>query len=204
MKKAIVCVVLCSAMAYNGLAQTATILTDQERLAAVKILEDTQREVLEAVKGLSDEQLNYKPAPDKWSVGECLKHIAAAEKELWPMAQQGLSAKANPESRSKIKFSDEELVKAVEDRSHKSTTFAALEPVNSPYHSIAESLTAFTANRKALIDFVKTTKADLRGHVLMLPLGNYDVYQFILLIAAHSNRHTQQINEVKANAGFPK
>lgn len=31
-----------------------------------------------------------------------------------------------------------------------------------------------------------------------------DAYQLILLISAHTNRHVQQINDVKADAGFPK
>jgi len=31
-----------------------------------------------------------------------------------------------------------------------------------------------------------------------------DGYQWILLLSAHSRRHTAQLNEVKANANFPK
>jgi hypothetical protein len=31
-----------------------------------------------------------------------------------------------------------------------------------------------------------------------------DGYEFILFIAAHSERHVKQINEVKADPNFPK
>jgi hypothetical protein len=31
-----------------------------------------------------------------------------------------------------------------------------------------------------------------------------DAYEFVLLIAAHSERHTKQINEVKLDPNFPK
>ena len=58
--------------------------------------------------------------------------------------------------------------------------------------------------RGKLIDYVKNTDADLRNHVAILPFGSFDCYQMILFIAAHSNRHTQQIEEVKADANFPK
>src|SRR5882672_4406722 len=34
--------------------------------------------------------------------------------------------------------------------------------------------------------------------------GQLDGYEFVLLIAAHSERHTKQINEVKADPNFPK
>ena len=42
-------------------------------------LESTKAGVLASVKGLSPAQLNFKPAPDRWSVAECLEHIASAE-----------------------------------------------------------------------------------------------------------------------------
>jgi hypothetical protein len=55
-----------------------------------------------------------------------------------------------------------------------------------------------------LEDFVGTTNDDLRDHVVVLPFGSFDSYQMILFMAAHSNRHTQQIEEVKADPNFPK
>ena len=54
------------------------------------------------------------------------------------------------------------------------------------------------------IQYLKTTTEDLRNHVVQLPFGYIDSYQLCLMIAAHSNRHTQQLREVMAAAGFPK
>ncbi|MEO3407694.1 DinB family protein [Mucilaginibacter sp. CAU 1740] len=179
-------------------------LTPKERDYAIKFLTETESGVFDAVKGLSEAQLQFKPAADKWSVEDCVKHIAASEKNLWDMVDASLKQPANPEKRAGIKFSDEQLVGAVEDRSHKSKTFAALEPANSPYKTLPEALAAFKENREKLIAFVKNTDQDLHNHVSVLPIGTYDAYQFILLISAHTNRHTQQINEVKASADFPK
>jgi hypothetical protein len=50
---------------------------------------------------------------------------------------------------------------------------------------------------------MKTTK-DLREHVSESPLGMLDGYEWLLFIGAHSERHTKQILEVKANPDFPK
>ena len=203
--KHLIIIALLSLMAYQGNAQkTTNMLTPQEREKAIKLLEQTETGVFDAVKGLSEAQLNYKAAPDKWSVADCVKHIAAAEKELWAMAQPTLAQAPNPEKRAEIKFGDDDLIKAVEDRTHKSKTFAALEPANSPYKTVEEALAAFKANRQKLIALVKNTDIDLRNHIVVLPVGTFDSYQFILLIGAHSNRHTQQIDEVKANPDFPK
>ncbi|MEI9808855.1 MAG: DinB family protein [Bacteroidota bacterium] len=79
-----------------------------------------------------------------------------------------------------------------------------LKPENTPYKSAAEALESFKQSRDKLIDYTKNTDADLRNHVFALPFGSIDGYQFILFISAHSNRHLQQINEVKANPAFPK
>lgn len=187
---------------YQGKAQTSG-LTAQEKDKAIQLLTSTATAVANNLKGLSKAQLSYKPSVDKWSVQECLMHIAAAETTLWAMVDTSLKQPKNPEARAGIKLTDEELIKAVEDRSHPSKTFAALEPANSPYQTLDQAIVAFQTNREKLIAFVKNTKADLRKHVLVLPLGTYDAYQFILLIAAHTDRHTQQIQEVKMNTNFP-
>ena len=55
------------------------------------------------------------------------------------------------------------------------------------------------------MDYVRTTNDDLRDHFGPHPmLGTMDAYQWILLISAHSERHTKQIEEVKADPNFPK
>jgi hypothetical protein len=48
------------------------------------------------------------------------------------------------------------------------------------------------------------TQEDMRNHVINFPLGMMDAYQLVLLMSAHTNRHTQQIKEVMADPNFPK
>jgi len=201
--KPLLLLVILSLVAYTGNAQQNQ-LTPKEREDAIRFLKETEAGVFKSVKNLSETQLTYKPAADRWSVEDCVKHIAASEKELWAMAETSLKNAPNPEKRANIKVTDSALIKGVEDRSQKRKTFAALEPANSPYKTLDEALKAFKENREKLIAFVKTTDADLRDHVLELPMGTFDSYQFILLISGHTNRHTQQIEEVKADPGFPK
>ncbi len=190
---------------FNAITTTKeSSLTQQERDYATKFLKETEQGFFNAVKDLSEAQLTFKPTAEKWSVEECVKHIAVAEKNLWTMVEESLKQPTNGEKRAEIKMTDEQLVNAVKDRSHKSKTFDALEPANSPYKSLAETLASFKENREKLISFVKNSKEALRNHVSVLPIGTYDAYQLILLISGHSNRHTQQIEEVKADAKFPK
>src|SRR6267142_1380799 len=54
-------------------------LTPAEKDKALAYLESTKKDVLDATKSLSPAQWNFKAAPDRWSIAECMEHIAAAE-----------------------------------------------------------------------------------------------------------------------------
>jgi len=179
-------------------------ISKKERDFAVKLLKDTENDVLTNVKGLSDNQLKYKPAPDRWSVEECLKHIAVTEMALWHMTDSILHQAPNPDKRTGIKNTDEQLVQMIENRTQKVKTMDPFKPENTPYTSADDALTSFKTNRAKLVAYVKTTQDDLRNHVTTMPFGPTDGYQLILFIAGHTNRHAQQIEEVKNDPGFPK
>ncbi len=46
---------------------------------AFHYLNETRDGVISAVKGLSEAQWNFKPAPDRWSVAEIVEHLALVE-----------------------------------------------------------------------------------------------------------------------------
>jgi len=181
-----------------------TTLTKKERKFAKVHLKDTKKDLLKTVNGLSVAQLTFKADSSKWSVEDCVKHIAMAEMGLWKMTQDGLSQPANPEKRSEIKATDEQLIKSVQDRSAKFQAAEPMQPKNTPFKSMEEATNSFKENRNKLIKYIDDTQEDLRNHVINFPLGMMDAYQVVLLISAHSNRHTQQIKEVMADPNFPK
>lgn len=181
-----------------------TPLEKKERKFAKELLKDTQKDFLKTTRNLSDAQLKFKSAPDRWSVEDCMKHIAASEAGLWQMIEANLKQPANPERRSEIKVTDDQLIKMIQDRSQKFQAPEQLRPENIAYKSAEEAAASFKQNREKLIDFVMDTQDDLRGHVIDFPVGKMDAYQMILLVGAHSNRHTQQIKEVMADPNFPK
>ncbi|PWT70494.1 MAG: DinB family protein [Bacteroidetes bacterium] len=188
-----------------GFVPTYDTISKKERDFAVNLLKDTQQGVFDAVKGLSDAQLKFKPAPDRWSVEECLKHIAVTEQALWHLTDSVLRSDPNPAKRADIKATDEGIVKMLENRTTKVKTADPFKPENTPYTSAEDALNSFKTNREKLISFMKETQDDLRNHVVALgALGSLDTYQMVLFIASHSQRHTQQINEVKADPNFPK
>jgi hypothetical protein len=196
--------VFVAALLLFGFVNKPISITDQERKFAADLLLQTEAGAINSIAGLSDAQLNFKPAPDKWSVLDCIKHIAVTEAGLWQMTNGAIQAQANPEKRADVKATDDQVVQMVESREKKVKTFSAMEPQNTPYKSLDDALKSFVSDRAKLVNYVKTTDADLRNHVATLPIGSFDSYQMILFIAAHSYRHTQQIEEVKADPNFPK
>ena len=197
---------LLTLLVISGLAGTlkSTSISKKERKYGTTLMKDTKNDILKSIKGLSDAQLDFRAAPDKWSVKECVYHIAGAEKLLWSLLEGTMKAPANPEKRTEIKVTDEQFVKMMEDRSMKAQAPEPIQPKNTGYKSLDEALDDFKKNRAEHIQYLKTTTEDLRNHVVQLPFGYIDCYQLCLMIAAHSNRHTQQLKEVIANAGFPK
>src|SRR6266446_5219677 len=181
----------------------AQSLTQADRDRAVKYLESTRQGVQDATAGLSEAQWNFKPAADRWSVAEVTEHIAAAEDFLMGMiTTQVMKAPAQPAG-DDVKAIDDMVVAKVPDRSKKAQAPEPLKPTNR-YGSPAGSLKHFTEARAQTEDSLKTHD-DLRDHAIDSPMGKKLAgYEWILFVAGHSERHTKQINEVKADPNFPK
>jgi DinB superfamily len=204
----VLCLVLALAMA--GVAQTTATptpapLSAAEREAALNSLQATHDAFLKSIAGLSEKQWRFKPAPDRWSVAEVSEHIAVSESTIFGMVQgKVMASPATPEKRAEVKVTDEQILKMVPDRSRKAQAPEFLKPTNR-WATEADLTRAFEDSRKATMDYVRTTNDDLRDHFGPHPLlGPLDAYQWILLISAHSERHTKQIEEVKADPNFPK
>jgi hypothetical protein len=183
-------------------AASAQEVTPAEKDKALQYLETTKKNVLEATKGLSEAQWNFKPAPDRWSVAQVTEHIAAAEDLIRGMVKEKVMMAPAGEPGRDLKKTDEAVLAMVPDRSHKAQAPEPLVPTNR-FGSPEGSIKHFVESRATTEEFLNTT-AGLRDHVADSPLGKLDGYEFVLLIAAHSERHTKQINEVKADPNFPK
>jgi len=178
-------------------------LTDQERKAAIEQLKQSKEMLLAAVKGLSTAQLNFKSSPESWSVAECTEHLAITEGSFFGMVEGSLKNPADASKRSEVKMSDEDVLKMITDRTRKVKTNERFVP-SGKFGSFEGSLKEYTTLRDAHIEYVKTTKDDLRDRYQKFKFGTVDEYQVILFMAGHNKRHVAQIEEVKADPNFPK
>lgn len=167
----------------------------------------TRADFLKSIKGVSPAQWNFKAAPDRWSIAETAEHITLSEDFIRNMCKDKImtSPPAADAEKAKANLSDEDIIAKVTDRSHKAQ---APEPLK-PTHQWADAKAIekeFKARREVTMKYAKDTpEPELRRHVAPSPLGApLDGYQFLVLLSAHTKRHTLQIEEVKADPNYPK
>ena len=185
------------------MAATAPTLSKADYQSARKYLESTKKNIEEATKGLSEAQWNFKPGPDRWSVAQVLEHITVSEDYLRGFVTEKVLAAPAAPGRDLAKI-DAMVLAMVPDRSHK---FQAPEPLQpkGQFGTPEQTRKHFLESRAKTEALLKDTP-DLREHAMENPpLGQtLDAYEWILFIAAHSDRHTKQIKEVEADPNFPK
>ncbi|MDP9194487.1 MAG: DinB family protein [Acidobacteriota bacterium] len=180
-----------------------TPATNAEKEKLVQDLERTRDKFLKSVEGLSEAQWNFKAAPEKWSIAQCAEHIAASEAFIRGAVEKSLATPL-AEGQDRAALVKDAMVQAmIVDRSKK---FSAPEPLvpAGRFESAAAAVDTFRKERDATLKLAQGD-TDFRAHALQHPgFGMLDAYGWILFLSGHAERHTLQIDEVKASADFPK
>jgi DinB superfamily len=170
-----------------------------ERKRAIADLEESRERLLRITRGLSREQLQHKPVPERWSIGEILEHVIFVEGRILAGIERALQKpRTVPPA-----LEDEALLERAIDRRQRLQGPEAVAPSGRwPQEKL---LSQFEAARKCSIEFANTTTAELRQHSYRHPFfGELDCYQWLLLIPSHCERHRLQAEEVMAEPGFPR
>jgi DinB superfamily len=116
-------------MLLAGVAAKAQELAAADKAKGLEYLEKTKKDLVEATKGLSEAQWNYKPAPDRWSVAQVMEHIALGEDGFQMMLNsQVMKGPAAPDR--DLKKTDDAVIAMIPDRSHKAQAPEFLVPKN--------------------------------------------------------------------------
>jgi hypothetical protein len=184
-----------------SIIETAKTIEKGERDRIMSYFHSARKLLLDQVTGLSDAQWNFRPAADRWSIAEVTEHLVLTEPGLFGFALSGLKNSAPNPGPAKIK--DEELVARMKDRSKPAQAPEMFKP-SGRWPTRDALLTEFKARRDANIAWLWETRDDLRNHFVKFGPAAIDVYQMLLAIPAHNERHLQQILEIKASPNYPK
>ena len=180
-------------------------MTAGERAKALKYLEESQAEFLAAIEGVTDAQWRWRPAPERWSVGETAEHIVTAEGSMWQRIQTALAGPVNTKWETETKGKTEIIEQVMAPRLGKATAPEALVPKGDM--TKAQVKERFLEQRAQLVKFARDTDAALKEHTSEHPFPMFNplnAYQWLIYAPLHTMRHDKQIAEVKATPGYPK
>lgn len=141
---------------------------------------DGYREVADALEGITDRELDARPAPNKWTAREIVHHLADSEMTS-AVRLRLLVAEENAAIRS---YDEKEFAKRLHyDR------------------PIASSLVAFQAARSATGDLLdRMTDADFSKTGTHPEHGSYGVERWLEIYAEHAHKHADQIRNARRSA----
>src|SRR5215469_4300015 len=103
-------------------------MTKEERANALQWLEQSRAEFLGALEGLTEAQWRWKPAADRWSVGEVAEHVVLAEAGQFANVKKCISATPDPDWEAKTKGKTERLVAVLAPRLGRAQAAEAIVP----------------------------------------------------------------------------
>ncbi len=172
-------------------------LTPEERSAAVDELEASRRRLLVSLENLSEEEWGRRPSPDRWSIAECAEHITAAELPLARFFATAALLHPSEEERREIRGKDDFVRCFLRDRSQRGEAPERIRP-KGRFTTREETIRTFEERRAANISYVRETSEPLRERFAPHPFaGVLDGSQWVLTLAAHTDRHAAQIEEIR-------
>ena len=178
-------------------------MTPEERANALKWLEESRKEFLAAIDGLSEQQWTWKPAPTRWSVGEVAEHIVLGEASQFANVQKVLASTPDPDWEAKTKGKTERLVATLAPRLGRVQAPEAIVPKGGM--TAAQVKERFEKQRAEIVKFTAESDAPLKQYIIANPFfGPLNGYNWLIYAPLHTMRHDKQIAEVKATAGYPR
>jgi hypothetical protein len=164
-------------------------MTHSEREFAIKHLIESRDALLAAIAGLSEAQIRFKPRPDRWSIAECVEHVAVTEDHLFRLVLKGIpNASGTPLEPEK----DARLAVAVVSRARRFSAPENVLPIGR-FASIDDGIAHFLSSRDRTLAYVRECNEDLRHRFTPHPL---------LGETLHPARHAAQIDEIKSDPSF--
>lgn len=186
-------------------------LTREEHLELLKMIHDSEDRIMALISGLSDEQWTFKQNPDRWSVGECAEHIVRSQRGLLGYAQMALGGEPDAEWAARTKGKEQLIRQVMPNRQPfgKGGATAPMEIRPSEHWDRARTIQELYTVQGEVMAYVETIAdgAPIRQFTKEHPFPVFNwlnAYDWLIYIPLHTERHSRQIEEVQADANYPK
>jgi hypothetical protein len=166
----------------------------QDKEKILTELHSGRKAFLAALTGVTEDAAARIPSAGKWSVLECVEHVAASEDYLFLQIIQSQS--------SDVPIRNASREAAILTRGLDRTVPVPSPEVGKPagrFATLSEAVQHFLESRERAIRFVEDCVEDLRSKQTTHPLvGTVNCHEMLLMMAVHPHRHAKQIAEIKA------
>ena len=167
--------------------------------------EQAQARFMAAVSNLNDTQADFRPDENQWTIAEIVEHVSIVNDGFLRLTHKLLK---EAESAAKPPKTDLNLghTSLDENGQHHPGPFQAPDRVRPQGGArIEDSLAKMGATLAGLMEIRSRLEAvDLSEQMFPHPfLGPINAYQWLILLGEHEDRHRDQIDRLKATAGFP-
>jgi hypothetical protein len=165
------------------------------------LLTDADRQrILDRVQGLTQSQIDYKPTPETWSVGQVLHHLILIEVSISKLF-------------NKLIKENQRVIGARDAMRLEAMTYGAERPQLAPEFGIpthgrpfGDLLTELVATRErtkqTLARYAGDDPSELRW--MHQRFGDMGMAHWARFIGLHEGHHLRQIERIIAAPGFPK
>jgi len=169
-------------------------MDEREQIEILTALRCGQQAFLDALGGITEDVAAKRPRPGRWSVLECVEHVAISEDFLRSRMMHAEYVRAPVVNKPR-----EDAIRARgADRTRPVVSPETLCPAGR-FASLSEALRHFLASRAETLRYLENCSEDLRSMVTTHPLlGSVNCREMLLLIAAHPQRHAKQMHEIAA------
>jgi len=168
----------------------------EENQALLMELRSSRDRFLSLLESVPENLRDIRPADGAWSIMDCAEHICIAEELMSVSLRKRRPTEAAPDLQR-----DAVIRKIALDRSRKIVAPDRAKPTGR-YKSLAEAANAFRSAREQNIALIESLGEDLRRSTCLHPLGVFDTYQFVRIMALHPERHAAQMEEIKNSAAY--
>ncbi|MGH9847031.1 MAG: DinB family protein [Blastocatellia bacterium] len=172
---------------------------------------EIKQDAEDLIRGLDDEQFNWRPAPNRWAIGDCLEHLNITARLYWPILAEAIMRSRTSGMMSAGPFKHgwlgNRVVRSAEPpvkmRFKAPRRFRPLS--NQPLNQVWSQFISFQDRMRELlreangVDLARTKVPLPATNLIKLSLG-----QGFALVAAHERRHLWQARRVKEDPNFPK
>ncbi|CCG98743.1 hypothetical protein FAES_0732 [Fibrella aestuarina BUZ 2] len=180
---------------------TPKLWTETDRTYTLDNLKRTRDALTRETENLTPAQWAFREAPDRWSIGEVVEHLALWE-IIWAReVGEGIGNKPQPELNQTSRPDSYYKEWIMEPAPHNAPDFA--KP--SGFIDGKNNLTFFLRLRNQTIDFVGKTTADMRAHFERTATPNpRNMHQVYIFQWGHVDRHLRQIAKIKQHPNYPQ